>query len=49
MDASSRALAVYGMAFEEVKRQVALECKERAAMLDALWSHALGLVELRYR
>lgn len=36
------------MAFEEVKRQVGIQCKERATILDALWSHALTLVELRY-
>jgi hypothetical protein len=41
------ALWVYGMAFEELQRQVATECGDRGALLGGMWQHVFSLVELR--
>ncbi|KAL4458548.1 hypothetical protein ABPG75_013413 [Micractinium tetrahymenae] len=41
------ALWVYGMAFEELQRQVGTECSDRGALLGGMWQHVFNLVELR--
>lgn len=41
------ALCVYGVAFEELQRQVATESRDRAELLSAMWGHCFSLVELR--
>lgn len=41
------ALWVYGVAFEELQRQVATESKDRGDLLSAMWEHCFNLVELR--
>lgn len=42
------ALWVYGMAFEELQRQVGTECGDRGALLAGVWQHVFSLVELRW-
>ena len=42
------ALWVYGVAFEELQRQVSLESKDRGDLLGAMWEHCFNLVELRW-
>lgn len=46
-DLADAALWLYGMAFEELQRQIATECGERGLLLGAMWRHAFHLVELR--
>ena len=41
------ALWVYRVAFEEIRRQVELQCRDRAALLTRVWDHFFLLVELR--
>ena len=41
------ALWVYGVAYEELQRQVSLESKDRGDLLGAMWEHCFNLVELR--
>ena len=41
------ALWLYGIAFEEVQRHIAVECRERAQVLGCLWDHSCCLTELR--
>lgn len=47
-DLADAALWVFGLAFEELQRQVGAECGDRGALLGGLWHHATGLVELRW-
>lgn len=46
-DAIDGALAVYDVAFDELRRQVAQGCRERGALLGSLWGHCLGLTATR--
>ena len=41
------ALWLYGVAFEELQRHIAVECRERAQVLACLWEHSSCLTELR--
>ena len=41
------ALWVYRVAFEELRRQVELQCRDRASLLARVWDHFFLLVELR--
>lgn len=45
--AADAAMWVYTVAFEELKRQVQMQCREKAEMLQLLWGHFFTLVELR--
>ena len=47
-DLADAALWCYGMAFEELQRQVGTECGDRGALLGGMWQHVFSLVELRY-
>lgn len=40
-------LFLYSVAVEELQRQVGTECRERGALLGALWSQFFSVVELR--
>lgn len=44
---SDAALWVYTVAFEELRRQVHLQCKEKGELMQLLWQHFFNLVELR--
>lgn len=44
---SDAALWLYGIAFEELQRHVAVECRERAQVLACLWEHCCCLTQLR--
>jgi hypothetical protein len=44
---ASTALAVYGAAFDELRGALAVESRDRAELLHALWSHFFSLLELR--
>ncbi|PRW59673.1 early endosome antigen 1 isoform X2 [Chlorella sorokiniana] len=46
-DLADAALWVYGLAFEELQRQVGTECGERGTLLGGMWQHTFSLVELR--
>ena len=41
------ALWLYGVAFEELQRHIAVECRDRAQVLSCLWDHGCSLTELR--
>jgi hypothetical protein len=41
------ALWVYRVAFEEIRRQVELQCRDRASLLTRVWDHFFLLIELR--
>jgi hypothetical protein len=41
------AMAVYGAAFDELRGALAIESRDRAELLHALWSHFFSLVQLR--
>ena len=47
-DLADAALWVYGLAFEELQRQVGTECGDRGTLLGGMWQHTFSLVELRY-
>lgn len=47
-DLADAALWVFGLAFEELQRQVATECADRGTLLGGMWQHAFNLVELRW-
>lgn len=40
-------LWLYGVAFEELRRAIACDCKERAELLGFMWSHGFRLLEMR--
>jgi hypothetical protein len=44
---ASCALWVYAAAFEEFQRAVAVESRDRAELLAAMWHHCFALVEIR--
>ena len=46
-DLADAALWVYGLAFEELQRQVGTECGDRGTLLGGMWQHTFSLVELR--
>ena len=46
-DLTNAAIWVYGIAFDELRRQIATESKDRAELLAATWDHFFSLVELR--
>ena len=47
LELADAALWMYGVAFEELQRQVATESKDRADLLSTMWEHVFNLVELR--
>ena len=47
MEMSDAALWLYGIAFGELQRHVATECRERGELLGCMWDHCCSLVELR--
>ena len=47
VEMADAALWLYGIAFEEVQRHIAVECRERAQVLGCLWDHCCCLTELR--
>ena len=47
VDMADAALWLYGIAFEELQRHIAIECRERAQVLACLWEHSSCLTELR--
>ena len=47
VEMADAALWLYGIAFEEVQRHIAVECRERAQVLGCLWNHCCCLTELR--
>ncbi|KAL0031101.1 hypothetical protein WJX77_003837 [Trebouxia sp. C0004] len=47
VDMADAALWLYGIAFEELQRHIAVECRERAQVLACLWEHSTSLTELR--
>ena len=47
LDLTNTALWVYTVAFDELRREVGLQCRDRAQLLGALWRHCMGLVEAR--
>ena len=47
VDMADAALWLYGIAFEELQRHIAVECRERAQVLACLWEHSTCLTELR--
>ena len=40
-------LWLYGVAFEELRRAIACDCKERAELLGFMWNHGFRLLEMR--
>ena len=48
VELADAALWAYGLAFEELQRQLAADGGDRAALLGAMWQHVLSLVELRW-
>jgi hypothetical protein len=44
---AASALGVYGAAFDEFRRALAVESRDRAELLDTMWSHFFSLVQLR--
>ncbi len=47
VDMADAALWLYGIAFEELQRHIAVECRERAQVLACLWEHSTCLTEVR--
>ena len=47
VDMADAALWLYGIAFQELQRHIAVECRERAQVLACLWEHSTCLTELR--
>lgn len=47
VEMADAALWLYGIAFEEVKRHIGVECRERSQVLACLWDHCCCLTELR--
>lgn len=47
VEMADAALWLYGIAFEELQRHIAVECRERAQVLGCLWDHCCCLTELR--
>jgi len=47
VDMADAALWLYGIAFEELQRHIAVECREHAQVLACLWEHSSCLTELR--
>jgi hypothetical protein len=43
------ALWVYNIAFEEFRRALATESRDRAELLAAMWDHCFALVQVRCR
>ncbi len=47
LELTNTALWIYTVAFEELRRGLAVQCKDRAQLLGALWQQYTGLVETR--
>ncbi|KAK9811708.1 hypothetical protein WJX72_008766 [[Myrmecia] bisecta] len=47
VELADAALWLYGVAFEELRRHIAVECRDRAELLSCMWDHCFSLVELR--
>ena len=40
-------LWLYGVSFEELRRAIACDCRERAELLGFMWTHGFRLLEMR--